>query len=122
MIQIGNKGPDIASTNYWTTEHAARGFCYLSANAGTWRLLVPKVAEHLLPEMRTGNRVTIEKSIQARGCWDLVFEDGSSSPFALTIDRRQVDRTITPGQCRFAVWTESGKQLEMECLVALDKS
>ena len=76
MIKISNNGPDIASTDYWTTEHALAGLCYLSGNAGALRLLVPKAAEGMLAEMRTGASVTIEKSIpEPRRCIDLVFED-----------------------------------------------
>jgi hypothetical protein len=57
LITIGNNGADLASTNYWQTEHAQTGKFYLSGNAGTWRLLVPEAAEHMLSEMQTGSRV-----------------------------------------------------------------
>lgn len=117
LITIENTGADLASTNYWQTEHARTGKCYLSGNAGTWRLLVPKAAEHMLSEMQTGSRVNIEPSMQADECWDVIFEDGSSSPFFLAIDRLQVDRAMTAGACRIAVWTESGKQLDLPCFV-----
>ncbi len=117
MITISNDGPRITSTSYWDTDHASAGLCYLSANAGTWRLLVPEAAEGALREMRTGTRATIEPSIQAPGCWDVVFEDGTDSPFALAIDRRQVDRAMTPGTCTLAVWTSRGLQIELPCTV-----
>ncbi|MDX9788933.1 MAG: hypothetical protein RBT11_19320 [Desulfobacterales bacterium] len=46
LIQISNDGPEILSTNYWETEHAKKGFLYMSINAGAFRLLpqssVPK--------------------------------------------------------------------------------
>jgi len=117
MIEIGNDGAEIAYTNYWQTEHAARGFCYLSGNAGAWRLLVPAAAASYLDEMRTGRSVTIEPSLQNQGCWDLVFEDGTSSPFFLAVDKRQVERAIEPGKYRLTVWTEDGKQLDLPCNV-----
>lgn len=67
-------------TDYWDTEHANAGLCYLSGNAGTWRLLVPEAAEGSLAEMRTGTRATIEPSLHLPGrCWDVVFDDGSDS-------------------------------------------
>jgi len=44
MITIANDGPDIASTNYWATDHARAGIVYLSGNAGAWRLLMPPAA------------------------------------------------------------------------------
>lgn len=118
MITIGNSGAEIASTNYWETEQARKGFCYLSGNAGTWRLLVPPTIEPLLGEMKTGKSVTIERSLQEPArCWDVVFEDGTSSPFALSIDKKMVDRAMEKGSCRFSVWTIKGKVLELACTV-----
>jgi hypothetical protein len=118
MIEIVNDGASIVSTNYWATEHANRGLCYLSGNAGTWRLLVPEAAEGLLPEMRTGRRAIIEPSRHLPGrAWDIVFDDGTSSPFALAVDRRQIDRAIEPGSRRLTVWTERGQVIDLQCMV-----
>lgn len=106
---IENDGPAIRATDYWQSEHAAAGMCYLSGNAGALRLLVPPVtaAQHLA-DMRTGKRVTIEPSIAGGPqCVDIVFEDGSDSPFYLALDRRQMDRALTPGRrVPFAVWVQ----------------
>lgn len=116
MFAIENNGADIASTDYWDTEHASAGLCYLSGNGGAWRLLVPEAAEGLLAEMRTGKRATIEPSIQDPRCWDVVFEDGTTSPFSIAIDKRQVDRKMESGRCRLMVWTQSGgKVLDLSC-------
>ncbi len=114
-ILIGNNGPEIASTDYWTTEHALAGLCYLSGNAGALRLLVPKAAEGMLAEMRTGVSVTVKKSIpESDRCVDVVFEDGTDSPFALTLDRKLLDRSLTLGKrVPFTVWTEQGKELSL---------
>lgn len=118
MITIQNNGADIVATDYWDSEHAAAGFCYLSGNAGVWRLLVPEAAEMLLPEIRTGKSVTIEPSLHLPGqAWDVVFEDGTDAPYSLAIDKRQLDRALTPGACRLAVWTQRGKVLELACVV-----
>ncbi|MDX5979562.1 hypothetical protein [Vreelandella alkaliphila] len=118
MIKIANDGEDIASTNYWGMPHAQRGLLYLSGNAGIWRLLLPAASEgEMLPEMRTGKSVTIEPSIQSAECWDIVFEDGTDSPFAVALDKRQVDRAVEPGECRLTVWGESGKLLDLPCTV-----
>lgn len=119
MIEIQNAGQDIARTNYWSTEHASAGLLYLSGNAGTWRLLVPPAAEHMLDEMRTGKSVTIEPSISDSRCWDIVFEDGTDSPFAVALDKRQVDRKMEPGKAVFSAWTQSGKVLDLPCEVRL---
>ncbi len=66
--------------NFALTDHAAEGLCYLTGNAGVWRLLVPDaVAVSMLAEMRTGKIVRIEASVQAPDtCVDIVFDDGSN--------------------------------------------
>lgn len=117
MIAIQNDGPGIASTNYWDTEHAMRGLCYLSGNAGVWRLLVPPEAESMLAEMKTGHRVTIERSLHIAGNWDVVFEDGTDAPFSVAIDPRQIDRSMEPGSCDLTVWTRRGCELALACNV-----
>lgn len=118
MIRIENDGPDIRATNYWQTEHARAGLCYLSGNAGTWRLLLPDASAAMLDEMRTGQRVTIEPSIQQPASWDVVFEDGTDSPFSVAIDRRQIDRAMAPaGSCRLTVWMPTGLALDLPCEV-----
>lgn len=118
MINIANDGEQIVSTNYWELPHAKKGLLYLSGNAKVWRLLLPAAAEGgMLPEMRTGKRVVIEPSIQSAGCWDIVFEDGTDSPFAVALDKRQVDRAVEPGECRLTVWGEGGKLLDLPCTV-----
>jgi hypothetical protein len=33
MFTFENNGPEIVSTNYWLSEHAQRGYVYLSINA-----------------------------------------------------------------------------------------
>lgn len=116
VITISSSGSELAATNYWESEHAHSGLCYLSANAGVLRLLVPEAAENLLGEMRTGKSAYVENSMQAPGrAWDIVFDDGSDSPFALTLDRKQTDRAMERGPCRLAVWTQRGKILEIRC-------
>ncbi len=113
MITIANAGPDIAATNYWDTEHAHAGLVYLSGNAGAWRLLVPPAAAWMLPEMRTAGRATIERSVRDPRFWDIVFEDGSDSPFSISIDKRQLDRALTAGDALLTVWVPTGKTLSL---------
>ena len=109
MISILNAGARLVSTDYWLTEHAKAGLVYLTGNAGALRLLVPAAALGMLAEMRTGQRVTIERSLHsgAAGCVDIVFEDGSNSPFSVAVDTRQMDRALTAGAAvPFLVYTE----------------
>lgn len=117
MFTFSNNGEDLEDTNYWRSDHAKKGLMYLTGNASVWRLLVPKIVHQFVDEMRTGVRVVIEPSIAAAGCWDVVFEDESPSPFVITIDQRQIDRVMTPGETRLTVWTERGKQLDLPCRV-----
>lgn len=117
MITITNDGPGITGTNYWDTEHAMAGLCYLSGNAGVWRLLVPPEAETMLTEMRTGHRVSIEPSLHLAGHLDVVFQDGTDAPFSVAIDPRQIDRALEPGEYNLAVWTCRGCEMTLPCIV-----
>lgn len=33
LFSVANRGPELLSTDYWSTSHAKKGLCYLSANA-----------------------------------------------------------------------------------------
>ena len=121
FIEIQNAGAEISSTNYFDTEHAAQGLFYLTANAGEWRLLCPDSQHGTLDEMKTGRRVCIEDSIFRPGvCVDVVWDDGSPAPFALTMDRKQVDRRLERGDCALSVWGRDGKLASWPCAVRVD--
>lgn len=121
LIKIENDGPEIVSTNYWDLEHAARGFCFLSLNAGTARLLVPKPMEPQIPEMTAGVSLAIitRGEYKGRESLEILFEDGSSSPFALHMSTEQVDRLFSDAdrhkEFRLSIWTQGGKQAEFPC-------
>lgn len=121
MLTITNKGQAIASTNYWDSDHAAAGYCFLSWNAGAARLLLPDSQKLMLPEMRTAKYVII-----SRGPWmdqggrdalELLFEDGSDSPFCLHLVAEQADRMLPEdsqgGGFFFTVWTRGGEKLRL---------
>ena len=69
--------------------------------------------------MRTGKSATIEPSLHDPRCWDIVFEDGTATPFSIAIDKRQSDRPMCAGHCRLVVWTERGKVLNLPCTVRI---
>ena len=118
LIEIANDGQMLAGTTYWQTEHASAGMCYLSGNAGAWRLLVPEAAEGLLAEMHTGRTATIEPSLHIAGNWDVVFDDGTDSPFSIALSPGQIDRALDSGPCRLTVWTEAGgRVIDLTCEV-----
>jgi hypothetical protein len=96
MLVISNNGREIASTNYWQSEYARRGILYLSVNSGAFRLLLPKILEIALSDMKTAREAII-----SRGPWpdknradaiEVLFEDGSDKPFALLFGTEQIDR------------------------------
>jgi hypothetical protein len=109
-IQIVNNGPLLLSTTYWGTEPARRGLMLLCGNAGALRLLVPMAAEHNMQEMRTGSSVTIERSQDRERDVDVVFEDGTKSPFFVALHARQMINA-GPGAKKllpFYVYTSNG--------------
>ncbi len=127
LIKLENNGPELVATNYWITEHAAKGFVYLSANAGSFRLLVPKSSGLSIPDMQNG----AQYAIISRGSWakqgnrdalEILLEDHSDTPLTIHILRDQadmlpadteVDRPGQPPRWTLAVYSENGKQFEL---------
>lgn len=109
MFSIANNGQAIAQTNYWTTREAQAGYCFLSHNAAALRLLVPKANDEWLPCILAAKRVTVEHSILISGCFDVVFEDGTDTPFCITMNASAMDfRFWKTDSIRLTVWNESG--------------
>ncbi|WP_370159022.1 hypothetical protein [Limimaricola soesokkakensis] len=106
MISIGNNGEEIISTNYWESDVAKRGFCYLSGNAGHWRLLIPKSFPEAVSEFRKVREASIEPSIAIKGHIDVIAEDGSSSPYCISLSRQMIDRSLVRKRCRLLVYSE----------------
>jgi hypothetical protein len=95
LIEIQNHGPLILATNYWESELAQAGKFYCSVNAGSIRLLVPPSQRASIEDMRASQYVVL-----SRGPWpaqglpeavELLFEDGSDSPFALHLAPESFD-------------------------------
>lgn len=94
-MMIMNDGKILVDTDYWDGEMARRGLCFMSGNAGAWRLLVPDCLRDYLEEMNTTNYVEIElRKISGRNMALIWFEDGSQTPFHLGIETRAIDRHI----------------------------
>ncbi len=121
MLTILNKGQAIESTNYWDTEQAHAGYCYLSWNAGAGRLLVPDALKPAIREMRIAKYVIV-----SRGPWhehggrdalELLFEDSSDSPYCLHLVAEQTDRLLPEenqgGGFVVTVWTRGGEKLRL---------
>ena len=127
-IHVGNNGQNIRATNYWGSSYAAKGYFFLSINAGAFRLLVPdsRVAE--ITEWTSAREVIV-----TRGPWpwqetldalEIMFEDDSESPYSLMLTRGLCDRMPPvwdadkngqPPRRKFSAWTRNGKVLELPC-------
>lgn len=125
MLIIENK-PDgtIAKTNFWESEFNARGLAYLSGHRLGLRLLVPTVhVSAWLPEIRTGKRAIIEPPVRQGylNHVDIVFDDGTSTPFSLCIDRtNQTGASLRSGNTRLLVYAGNLQNpLELPCSIAL---
>jgi hypothetical protein len=95
LVRIENDGPRLASTDYFDNEHARRGFFFASWNAGALRLLVPDVRLGMVDEMRTGTLCVVTRgSLEGLPALELMWDDGSDSPFAVHVDQRQADRLV----------------------------
>jgi hypothetical protein len=108
MIEIANKGREIVSTNYWASEHAEKGMCYLSGNAGDWRLLIPPSQSEAIKEFAAVKRASIEPSIAISGYFDVIAEDGTNAPFCISMDKTMIDRKLEKKRCRLLVYTPDG--------------
>ena len=115
---IQNQGQAIISTDYWDSEHAVKGFFFLSWNAAAARLLVPDCQESALREMRGAREVIISRgpcSFQGgREALELMWEDDSDSPYCILVTAEQTDR-LTPdtdqeGGFIATAWTREGLQ------------
>lgn len=128
ILTIQNTGQEITSTNYWDMEHAKKGYFYCSINAGAFRLLVPWLQEFSLNEMKTASEVIISRGPWPEGgkpdALEILFEDGTDTPFALHLGSEQVDhmpldadrdRQGQPPRWVFSAWTQHGKKIELPC-------
>lgn len=129
MLTIENNGQEILSTNYWSSEHAARGYLYLSINAGAFRLMVPPAREADIIEMMSGHEAIISMGPWTdhggREAVEIMFEDLSDNPYAVHIVSQQCDRLPTNADRNrtfvLTIWTVVGKQAEMPARLRIVK-
>ncbi|WP_374834255.1 hypothetical protein [Paenochrobactrum pullorum] len=121
MITIGNQGQKIVTTNFWESELADRGYCYLSLNAGAARLLVPSSVKNLVREMKTAKYVVISRGpwpqANAEDALELLFEDHSDEPFCLHMTISQIQSLPSDAWLGepfdLTVWTKLGQKLRI---------
>ena len=111
LLRIENDGPRVAASNFWESAMAQAGYFYASANAGALRLLVPPKREAEIIEMLSAREVVATKGVhrvERRLMLELLFDDGTDSPFVLFLCQEQVDHWFTvPDQQprRFLIYT-----------------
>jgi hypothetical protein len=113
IFEITNDGPEIVRTTYWASEMARAGYCYLTPNAGTIRLLVPSSLESNIAEMLTGKVCVITRGHQPehqREMLELLFDDNSTNPYVLLMSLEQVERIgeFGPGPRSLVIYGQSG--------------
>lgn len=125
MLTIHNR-PDgtISDTDYWQSEYNARGLAYLSGHRLGLRLLLPTAhADEWLPKIQTGKRAVIEPPARQgyTNHIDIVFDDGTDSPFSLCLDRtKQLDTALRSGSTRLLVYAGSLQNpLGLPCTITL---
>lgn len=118
MLTFGNRGQKLVETNYWTSEYAKNGLVYVSVNAGAARLLLPRAMEANLPDILCAKEVVISFAGQfdplRESSIEIMFDDGTESPFCLFISRGQCDRWESVSAAEsidFSVWTEKGGEV-----------
>lgn len=123
MLEIVNESAKIVSTNFWDSEYDRRGLVYLSVNAGALRLLLPKnKAGEWLKEIKTSKKCVIEKSANP-GYVDLVFEDGTDAPFALSVHvEKQTDSDLALNRANLKMIVYAGSLNETCYLFVTDKA
>jgi hypothetical protein len=96
-IVVSNNGKLIESTNYWQSSYAKNGVYYFTINAGCIRLLVPSSpATPFGDDVLKGTQYVIitRGQYQGRDAYEILFEDGSDSPFVIFTGANQWERAI----------------------------
>ena len=99
ILTIHNDGALVTATNYFETPHARQvQAVYVSVNAGCVRLLVPDPA---MIDSAGAKYVIVTRGKWPEMGWrdalDVLFEDGTDSPFAAIVGAEAVDRLPPAG-------------------------
>jgi hypothetical protein len=97
MIEIGNRGQELISTNYWQSEMASAGKVFCSCNAGAVRVLLPQAQAHVANDLRAARHVVLSRGPMEAGAAaelgipeaigremiELMWDAGTHGPFCL---------------------------------------
>lgn len=137
VLRIQSHGPLILASNFWEGPAAAAGLCYLSLNAGAFRLLLPASQEGFLGDMRAAKGCAISRAPwpagRAADALEVLFDDDTPGPFALhlPVHPDNLDRLPLPVDVAtewvLSVWTQPRrgrphKALERPCRYRLSPS
>lgn len=112
LLVFENDGGEIIDTNYFDSLMGRAGMFYLSANAGVVRLLIPDNQVHVPAEMNTGELCVLTSGIYGgQSSVEVMFDDGTNTPFVLYLSADQSDFRVGSGRARntLTAWTRSGK-------------
>ena len=112
MYEFTNTGEILQLTNYFDSDAAKRGECYLTWNDGVARLLVPSaVQDDFIAGIRGTQKVEIE---YIDGGLQLFFiADDPNYPYMLQLAKEQMDRyDSTKGATKIAVYVPYGMKYE----------
>ena len=125
-ILIENDGPEIVSTNFWSSELAEKGYAYISTNARTIRLLVPPKMEPQITDMKTAKELIISRGphlgLKRDDMFEFLFEDKTESPYMLIFSPGQFERLPNKaddgGDFTATIWVQ-GSDGESKCVCTL---
>lgn len=122
-ITVNDDGT-IKTTDYAQSGYNRYGLAYLHVHSGGLALLLPDAsAAEWLREIRTGKQVVIEPPARSgyRKHIDLVFIDGTDSPFSLCLDKTaQVSAALRNRDTVMRVYDAAGSlKAELPCTVKL---
>ena len=98
FTMVQNDGERLVESDYWDSEPAHKGLFFASFNAGHLRLLVPDSLHSTISEILTGKYAVVTHGLYSqsgRYLYEIMFEDGSSSPYCLMISPSQFDREFS---------------------------
>ena len=115
MLHVTNYGASLLATNYYGSEWVQEGALLLSWNAGAARLLIPPaILPACLAEIRGAELVVVSRGLfRDHDCYELMFEDGSDTPYSIQISCEQTDFLIPARRESFVLIVHSPDGAEL---------
>ncbi len=124
LFSISFEGQNITDNGFWDSEWNKNGIFYLVYNNRSFHLMIPAPQENLLREMKSGYYIVITTGYSIRDkatMIEIMFEDHSDNPFALSIATRQchvsIDLSLDGYKFPFKAYTKDGLVFEKKVYV-----